>query len=52
MDSAGDAFTSALGNGFIIAAAVALVAAVITKLWLPARHAEEVMPLAPVPAAA
>jgi EmrB/QacA subfamily drug resistance transporter len=52
MDSAADAFTSALSNGFIIAAAVALVAAVITKLWLPARHAEEVMPLAPVPAAA
>jgi MFS transporter, DHA2 family, multidrug resistance protein len=38
MDSAADTFTSALANGFVIAGGVAIVAAVIAKLWLPARH--------------
>jgi MFS transporter, DHA2 family, multidrug resistance protein len=38
MDSAAAAFTSALAGGFLIAGAVAVVAAVVTKLWLPARH--------------
>jgi len=38
MESAADAFTSALGSGFVIAGAVAVVGAVIAKLWLPARH--------------
>jgi hypothetical protein len=38
MDSAADAFTSALASGFLIAGAIAAVAAVVAKLWLPARH--------------
>src|SRR5215216_2121041 len=33
MDSAADAFTSALAGGFLIAGAVAVVAAVVAKLW-------------------
>jgi MFS family permease len=33
-----DAFTDAMGTGFLIAGAVAVVAAVAVKLWLPARH--------------
>jgi EmrB/QacA subfamily drug resistance transporter len=44
MDSAADAFTNALSSGFVIAGAVAVVAAVIAKLWLPARHAEAELP--------
>jgi EmrB/QacA subfamily drug resistance transporter len=44
MDTAADAFTSALSSGFVIAGVVAVVAAVIAKLWLPARHAEPVLP--------
>ena len=40
--AAPDAFTEAMGIGFLIAAAVALVAAVAVKRWLPARHAEPV----------
>jgi hypothetical protein len=37
-DAAADAFTSALGIGFTVAAACALFAAVGAKLWLPATH--------------
>jgi DHA2 family multidrug resistance protein-like MFS transporter len=37
-DAAADAFTSALGIGFTVAAACALLAAVGAKLWLPAAH--------------
>ena len=36
--SAADAFTSAMGIGFGVAAACALVAAVAALRWLPARH--------------
>jgi MFS family permease len=39
--SAGNAFTDALGIGFLIAGAVALVAAVLVRRWLPARHEVE-----------
>jgi EmrB/QacA subfamily drug resistance transporter len=37
-DAAADAFTSALGIGFTVAAAAAFVAAVVVKLYLPERH--------------
>jgi MFS transporter, DHA2 family, multidrug resistance protein len=37
-DAAADAFTSALGIGFTVAAACALLAALAAKLWLPATH--------------
>jgi MFS transporter, DHA2 family, multidrug resistance protein len=37
-DAAADAFTSAMGIGFTVAGAAALLAAVAVKLWLPARH--------------
>jgi MFS transporter, DHA2 family, multidrug resistance protein len=37
-DSAADAFTSAMGIGFTVAGAAALLAAVAVKLWLPAKH--------------
>jgi EmrB/QacA subfamily drug resistance transporter len=37
-DAAADAFTQALGIGFTVAAAAALVAVVIVRAWLPARH--------------
>jgi EmrB/QacA subfamily drug resistance transporter len=40
--SVSDAFTSALGLGFTIAAAVALLGALAVKRWLPARHAADV----------
>jgi EmrB/QacA subfamily drug resistance transporter len=36
--SAGNAFTDALGIGFLIAGAVAVIAAVAVRRWLPARH--------------
>jgi MFS transporter, DHA2 family, multidrug resistance protein len=50
MDSAADAFASALAGGFLIAGAVAALAAIATKLWLPARHqAAPVVPAAAVP---
>ena len=53
MDSAAGAFTSALAGGFLIAGAVAVVAAVVAKLWLPARHrAAPVVPAAAIPEAA
>jgi EmrB/QacA subfamily drug resistance transporter len=37
-DAAADAFTHALGIGFTVAGAAALVAAIVVKLWLPERH--------------
>jgi EmrB/QacA subfamily drug resistance transporter len=53
VDSAADAFTHALGIGFTVAGAAALVAAIVVKLWLPDRH-RAVMPkaleAAPAPA--
>jgi EmrB/QacA subfamily drug resistance transporter len=39
-----DAFTGAMGIGFLIAGAVALIGAVAVRRWLPAQHAEEVAP--------
>jgi EmrB/QacA subfamily drug resistance transporter len=54
MESAADAFTSALGIGFTVAATAALLAAVVVKLRLPDRHRAESAPapaaLAPAPA--
>ena len=38
--AAADAFTSAVGIGFTVAAAFALVAAFAARRWLPARHTE------------
>jgi EmrB/QacA subfamily drug resistance transporter len=40
-----DAFTDALGVGFVIAGAVAVLAAVAVRRWLPARH-DELLPTA------
>jgi EmrB/QacA subfamily drug resistance transporter len=37
-NAAADAFTSALGIGFTVAGAAALIAAVVVKLFLPDRH--------------
>jgi hypothetical protein len=37
-EAAADAFTSAMANGFVVAGAVALGAAVAVKLWLPPAH--------------
>jgi MFS family permease len=37
----GDAFTGAMGLGFLIAGAVALIGAVVVRRWLPARHVED-----------
>jgi EmrB/QacA subfamily drug resistance transporter len=39
-DTAADAFTHALGIGFTVAGAAALIAAIVVKLWLPNRHLE------------
>jgi hypothetical protein len=39
-EAAGDAFTHALGVGFTVAGAAALIAAIVVKLWLPNRHRE------------
>ena len=39
-EAAGDAFTHALGIGFTVAGAAALIAAIVVKLWLPDRHRE------------
>jgi EmrB/QacA subfamily drug resistance transporter len=52
VDAAADAFTSALGIGFTVAGAAALVAAVVVRRWLPDRHRAEIAPaaLAPAPA--
>ena len=47
-DTAGTAFTDALGVGFTIGAALAVVAAVV-KRWLPDRHRERMVALAPAP---
>jgi EmrB/QacA subfamily drug resistance transporter len=48
-DAAPDAFTGALGMGFTVAAACALVAAIAAKRWLPATHrAREADAVAPV----
>jgi EmrB/QacA subfamily drug resistance transporter len=54
MDSAANAFTGAMAIGFTVAAVAAVLAAIAVKLWLPARHAEEVaVPVAlPEPLAA
>jgi EmrB/QacA subfamily drug resistance transporter len=53
-DAAADAFTSALGIGFTVAAAAALLAAVVVKFRLPERHRTETAPataaFAPAPA--
>jgi EmrB/QacA subfamily drug resistance transporter len=38
--TAADAFTSALGIGFTVAAGCALLAALAARRWLPARHGE------------
>ena len=38
MEAAADAFTSALGIGFTVAGAAALIAAVVVRRWLPDRH--------------
>jgi len=43
-DAAASAFTEALGIGLSAAAACALVAAVVVKLWLPARHRNDDTP--------
>jgi MFS family permease len=51
-DAAADAFTQALGIGFGVAGAAALVAAVVVKLWLPDRHRERTAALQPAPQAA
>ncbi|HET8756711.1 MAG TPA: MFS transporter [Solirubrobacteraceae bacterium] len=48
--TASDAFTDALGIGFAIAGAVAVLGAVAVKRRLPARHAETVPTLVAVPA--
>jgi EmrB/QacA subfamily drug resistance transporter len=48
MESAADAFTSALGIGFTVAGAAALIAAVVVRRWLPDRHRGD----APIAAAA
>lgn len=37
-DAAAAAYTDALGIGFTVAGGFALLAAVIVKVWLPARH--------------
>ena len=37
-ETAADAFTHALGTGFAVAGAAALIAAIVVKLWLPSRH--------------
>jgi MFS family permease len=47
--AAADAFTSALGIGFTVAAACALVAALAARRWLPARHADPTGVAEPVP---
>jgi EmrB/QacA subfamily drug resistance transporter len=50
-DAAANAFTEALGIGFTVAAAFALLAALIAKRWLPAGHRDhpaEVVELRPV----
>jgi hypothetical protein len=39
-DAAANAFTDALGIGFTVAAAFALLAAIMAKRWLPAAHRE------------
>ncbi|HWT23843.1 MAG TPA: MFS transporter [Solirubrobacteraceae bacterium] len=49
-DAAADAFTEAMGLGFAVAAAAALLAAVAVKLWLPARHREPATTRLPVAA--
>jgi hypothetical protein len=46
--SAADAFTSALGIGFTVAGAVAILGAFAVKRWLPAHHATDVVELAEV----
>ena len=51
-DAAADAFTQALGIGFSVAGAAALVAAIVVKLWLPDRHRERTAALRPAPQAA
>jgi hypothetical protein len=45
-----DAFTDALGVGFVIAGAVAVLAAVAVRRWLPARHDETAATPVAVPA--
>jgi EmrB/QacA subfamily drug resistance transporter len=54
IESAADAFTSALGIGFTVAGAAALIAAVVVRRWLPDRHRTEpaAVGLEPVPAPA
>jgi MFS transporter, DHA2 family, multidrug resistance protein len=37
-EAAADAFPHALSIGFTVAGAVALIAAVVVKVWLPNRH--------------
>ncbi len=41
-EAAVDAFTHALGIGFTVAGAAALIAAIVVKLWLPNRHGDSV----------
>jgi EmrB/QacA subfamily drug resistance transporter len=48
-DAAASAFTEALGIGFGAAAACTLVAAVVVKLWLPARHRNDDTPAVELP---
>jgi hypothetical protein len=52
MESAADAFTSALGIGFTVAAAASLLAAVVVRLRLPDRHRAAAPVLSPQPQAA
>jgi MFS transporter, DHA2 family, multidrug resistance protein len=40
VDAAADAFTYALGIGFTAAGVVAVLGAVVVRLWLPAKHRE------------
>jgi hypothetical protein len=40
VDAAADAFTQAMGLGFVVAGACALLGALAVRRWLPARHAE------------
>jgi hypothetical protein len=52
MDAAAKAFTDALGIGFAVAAGCALVAAVVVKLKLPARHQGDPAEVVELPARA
>jgi ATP/maltotriose-dependent transcriptional regulator MalT len=52
VDAAADAFTNALGVGFLVAAACAVLGALAAGRWLPAHHRAKEANLVAVPAAA